>query len=240
MTTVPSASSDSSGASVPIWARLLAIPLVVVITLFGLWVAAGQISNDFAVSMVLGGVWLGIAFLIAVAIGLNWRPLAVPVIGTYLVTAGVVSIVLFASTFTDNTVDENIATAATPAASGGGPSGAAVDAGNTLVSRGDFVDGSHPGSGVASIIELEDGTNVLTFEDFETDNGPDLRVYLVSGTVDGGAIDGDFVDLAGLSGNIGNQQYELPPDLDPADYNAVSVWCRAFSVNFTNAELQPA
>lgn len=225
----------------PIWARLLAIPAVVAIMLLGLWLAAGQISNDFALSMVLGGVWFGIAFLIALAVGYVWRPLAIPVIGTYIVTAGVVTVVLFASTFTDNTVNEDIATAATPAAGGeGGAGGAGQNAGNMLVSRGDFVDGAHPGTGVASVIELEDGTNVLTFEDFETDNGPDLRVYLVDGTVNDGSIDGDFIDIGGLSGNIGNQQYELPADVDPSQYSTVSVWCRAFSVSFTMAELGPA
>ena len=47
---------------------------------------------------------------------------------------------------------------------------------------GSFVDRSHPGSGLAKV--LNDGTEqrFLRFEDFETDNGPDLFVYLTRAT----------------------------------------------------------
>jgi hypothetical protein len=41
-----------------------------------------------------------------------------------------------------------------------------------------------------------------------------------------------------LKGNQGNQNYELPADLDIAAYNSVTVWCQQFSVNFTTAPLQ--
>jgi hypothetical protein len=52
----------------------------------------------------------------------------------------------------------------------------------------------------------------LRFEGFETDNGPDLNVYLATGPPDGSP--GDFKDLGDLRGNIGDQNYEIPDDVD--------------------------
>ena len=46
-----------------------------------------------------------------------------------------------------------------------------------------------------------------------------------------------FVDLGALKGNIGDQNYDVPADLDLSRYRAVSIWCRRFSVNFGAAPL---
>ena len=46
-----------------------------------------------------------------------------------------------------------------------------------------------------------------------------------------------FVTLGALKGNQGDQNYELPADLDLAKYRAVTVWCRRFGVNFATAPL---
>jgi Electron transfer DM13 len=73
--------------------------------------------------------------------------------------------------------------------------------------------------------------------EFETDSGPDLRVYVSTTDPAAGGELGDFVDLGGLKGNKGNQQYTLPADLDLGRYSNVVIWCRAFSVGFTSASL---
>ena len=110
----------------------------------------------------------------------------------------------------------------------------------TLI-EGSFVDRSHPGSGLAKV--LNDGTEqrFLRFEDFETDNGPDLFVYLTRADAgaDAGAfgVDGDFVDLGRLKGNVGEQNYEIPIDVDLSEFDTVVVWCKRFSVAFTAADL---
>jgi len=49
-----------------------------------------------------------------------------------------------------------------------------------------------------------------------------------------------FVDLGVIKGNIGDQNYILPSDLDMSKYRAVSIWCKRFSVNFGAAALKPA
>lgn len=58
------------------------------------------------------------------------------------------------------------------------------------------------------------------------------RVYLATNTQAS-----DYIDLGPLKGNIGNQNYQLPLDIDLLKYNNVLVWCRAFSVLFGNAQL---
>ena len=49
-----------------------------------------------------------------------------------------------------------------------------------------------------------------------------------------------FVEVGALKGNIGDQNYELPSDLDLNKYRAVTIWCKRFSVNFATAPLNRA
>lgn len=118
--------------------------------------------------------------------------------------------------------------------------GGATPTVETLAS-GSFIAHDHPGEGTAQV--LSDGERaVLRFEDFETDNGPDLNVYLSTAEADGdpGLFDDDFIDLGDLKGNIGDQNYELPNDLDVGRYRSVVVWCVRFGVAFTAAPLDAA
>ncbi len=79
---------------------------------------------------------------------------------------------------------------------------------------------------------LNDGSEqrFLRFEDFDSDNGPDLKVYLR-------AADGEFHSLGDLKGNIGNQNYEIPPEVDLTVFNTVEIWCERFGVGFGSATL---
>jgi len=96
-------------------------------------------------------------------------------------------------------------------------------------------------SGEGQAIVLNDGSEqrFLRFENFSTDNGPDLRVYLSASDANGdsGAFDDDFVDLGVLKGNIGDQNYEIPVGVDLSVYDTVVVWCVRFSSPFTAADL---
>lgn len=118
-------------------------------------------------------------------------------------------------------------------------SAAAPGIGQVLAS-GDFHDVAHKGVGQATIYQLGGGQRVLRFTNFETSNGPDVRVYLIA-TKD--ASDSEtvrrsgFVEVGALKGNIGDQNYEISPDLDLNKYRAVTIWCKRFGVNFATAPL---
>jgi hypothetical protein len=100
---------------------------------------------------------------------------------------------------------------------------------------GEFVDAdeAHQGAGTATVYELEDGSEVLRLEDFEVTNGPDLHVVLVphDGSMD------NSINLGSLKGNIGDQNYEIPSDVDISEFGSVWIYCVAFSVNFATASL---
>jgi hypothetical protein len=115
---------------------------------------------------------------------------------------------------------------------------AAATTGPKLLAVGQLqrVDDLHRGMGPVSLIEL-DGKRFVRFEDVAIQNGPDLHVYLARGA--GGAYDGSRdLYLGALKATNGSFNYELPADARVADYRSVVVWCRAFSVLFTWADLK--
>ena len=122
----------------------------------------------------------------------------------------------------NNTVSENLSVATMSTSSN-----------KTLI--GNFVgagDGFHNAEGVAKIIQLADGTDILRLENFKATNGPDLYVYLSTDKTNA-----DIVNLGRLKGNIGNQNYLVPAGTDITKYNTALIWCRAFSVIFGSAQL---
>lgn len=111
-----------------------------------------------------------------------------------------------------------------------------------VVKRGMFrdADGFHRGEGSATLYRLADGSHTLRFEDFRVTNGPDLRVLLVAHPDPqgrGDVRDSANVELDRLKGNVGNQNYPLPPDVSPGDYESVVIYCRPFQVVFSVAPL---
>ena len=93
--------------------------------------------------------------------------------------------------------------------------------------------------GDAGIFRNPDGSQLLRFENFDIENGPDLEVYLVPGA-DQVSLPEGSIHLGPLKGNIGDQNYEIAPDVDLAVYDTVVVWCVRFSTAFTAADLIPA
>ncbi len=126
-------------------------------------------------------------------------------------------------------------TSTAPAASGSAGSSAPAAAGPVLLGAGQFVGlAGHDGTGDAGVFRLPEGGHVLRLENFDIDNGPDLRLYLVPGA-DRRDVGEGAVDLGKLRGNVGDQTYELRTGLDLVGPWTVLVWCEAFSVEFVGA-----
>jgi hypothetical protein len=106
---------------------------------------------------------------------------------------------------------------------------------------GSFHSVAHDTMGTAAVHELSDGKRVLRLTDFQTSNGPDVRVYLVAAA---DASDSDtvknagFVELGKLKGTEGAQNYDIPAEVDLNMYRAVTIWCARFGVNFGTAPLK--
>ncbi len=197
------------------WLRVLLAPVTAIVVLLGIWVAGGKVTDDFAVSMVLTGLWFVVVLAVSVAV---WRrrpalrlPVSAVAVGTFVVIGGALAFL----SMRDVTVNETVAT---------GPA----------LAQGSFVSLAHSTEGTARVVE-PGGSRVLTLTEFRTDPGPDLYVYVVpragAEDVEGGT------RIARLKGNVGNQQYALPDDLRLAGDATVLVWCRAFSVAFGAASL---
>ncbi|MFJ5829111.1 DM13 domain-containing protein [Streptomyces sp. NPDC093089] len=154
----------------------------------------------------------------------------------------------------DETVNEALPSAATPTgprtvptspSSSGAAAPSAMPAGPTTVAQGSFISHEHTTTGTVKIVRLADGTHTLRLEGLDTSNGPDLRVWLSDAPVKEGKAgwgvfdDGKYVNLAKLKGNKGDQNYQLPADLDLSAYTSVSIWCDRFDVSFGAAEIVP-
>lgn len=103
---------------------------------------------------------------------------------------------------------------------------------------GTFVSLDHPTAGTAEVLTGSDGARVLRLEDFTTDNGPDLFVYLSTAPADGSTpFDTEFVNLGDLKGNVGNLNYDIPAEVDLGRFATVVIWCRQFTSAFGAAGL---
>jgi hypothetical protein len=109
----------------------------------------------------------------------------------------------------------------------------------TELARGQFISREHGTTGVAIVLQLADGRRVLRLEDLDTSNGPALYVYLSQNPADGddSAFDDVAIDLGGLKGNIGDQNYDVPADADLRALRTVVIWCDRFDVAFGTADL---
>jgi len=101
---------------------------------------------------------------------------------------------------------------------------------STSFLMGEFVSDAHPTSGKAKV---NSDKTILTFENFKTDNGPKLLVYLATDTNST-----EYINLGDLKGLEGNFTYSIPAGTDLSTYNIVNIWCVDFSVNFGYAKLK--
>lgn len=99
------------------------------------------------------------------------------------------------------------------------------------LTEGSFSPRAHAGAGVAKIIARGD-LLTLELDKFSVERGPDLHVYLAT---DESA--SEYIDLGLLQKFNGYQIYTLPQDVDISSHDHVLIWCQAFGVLFSSAEL---
>jgi hypothetical protein len=186
------------------------------------------------------------------------RPLRIALIVTGLVAAAAGFLLFRPDTlFRDDVVDESLeeafnptTTTAAPAppsettlgSESGTPSTTTTPTtteppGPQAVLSGAFTGIDHRAMGTATVYE-QDGRYLLRFED-DTDiqNGPDLYVWVLPTDGYEAGVPGEFLDLGRLTGNVGGQNYELPPDFDPELHRTVLIWCLRFRTPFAAAPL---
>ena len=111
------------------------------------------------------------------------------------------------------------------------------------LAQGDLISHEHETSGQVYILELEDGSKVLRLENLNTSDGPQLEVWITDAPViegfDGWFVfdDGKYESLGDLKATEGNQNYELPDELELSHFSSVSIWCSRFAVSFGAAQL---
>lgn len=104
-------------------------------------------------------------------------------------------------------------------------------------------DTAHKGEGKATVLQSAGGVNLVRLTDFRVTNGPDLELLLVKAADPASSSDvktSEWVSLGPLKGNVGDQTYNVPDGVDPAEFGSVVVWCEQFGVLFSPAPLSPA
>lgn len=104
--------------------------------------------------------------------------------------------------------------------------------GQTLLFQGTFENAVHPTSGLVKVYEDKDKNRTLVFENFKTDAGPDLRIYLAE---DKSVT--NFIQVTNMVKN-GNSFVTIPMSANLQKQNHVLIWCKQFSVLFGSAKLK--
>ena len=133
-------------------------------------------------------------------------------------------------------IEEETSTTTPPTTTGGTTTGGTIitppqDA--TLLLQGTFTSGVHTTSGMVKVYEDKSKNRTLVFENFKTDGGPDLRVYLAEDK----AIT-NFIQITDKVNTNGSYTLSIPANVDLKKQTTVVIWCKAFSVLFGSASLK--
>ncbi len=103
----------------------------------------------------------------------------------------------------------------------------------TLLLSGTFTTGAHVTSGTVKVYEDKDKNRTLVFENFKTDPGPDLRLYMAEDK----AVT-NFIQITDKVTTSGNYSLMIPATVDLKKQTTVAIWCKSFSVLFGSATLK--
>lgn len=195
-------------------------------------------------AILLVGTWLALSGA-AIAFW-AWRHpgLRLASLGTWGLILVVSSVVGYWTGFRDRVVDESIVVAVAPAT--GAEREAALEGADAAERpaepRGPVelasgpVEGAdgHAAMGTATLIRDEGGSRVLTLSEFEVDPGIQVEVFLTRNSEDVS----DRIELGGLKGTKGNQQYKIPSGVDLGGYDTLILYCTPFTVRMAVAPLK--
>ena len=108
-----------------------------------------------------------------------------------------------------------------------------------VLAEGEFHDLEHTGAGQVKILANGKGQRVLQFIEFETAPGKELMVCLMplnDKQTPSKAKPSPYI-IAPLKEIMGDQSYNLPPNLELSTYKEVMIWSHSSGVNFTKAVL---
>lgn len=101
------------------------------------------------------------------------------------------------------------------------------------------VGGDYTGSGSVTVYRLDDGSRVLRFTQFSVTNGPGLVVLLSNNqNVHLTRNINMYVELGELQSTTGDQEYQIPAELDVEEYSVAVIYCKPFNAVFATASLQ--
>jgi Electron transfer DM13 len=101
-------------------------------------------------------------------------------------------------------------------------------------SLGTFTAGVHPTSGTVKVVvdKTDAKKKYLSFENFKTDAGPDLYIYLAEDKSAKG-----YVSVVKLD-KTGTFALDVPASADLTKQKYVLIWCQQFTVLFGSAKLE--
>ncbi len=100
------------------------------------------------------------------------------------------------------------------------------------IATGSFVSAVHASSGTVKVIKDAANKIYLVFDNFKTDGGPDLRIWISPNNSAN-----PYQEVGLLKATYGSFFYELNSSFNYTTNNRVLIWCKQFSVLFGYAVL---
>jgi Electron transfer DM13 len=107
-----------------------------------------------------------------------------------------------------------------------------ITTGLTTIYQGSFISGVHTVSGTVKLSTDAAGKKFLVFDNFKTDAGPDIRIYLSEDLTNK-----SFTEIASTVTN-GTYQLDVAATVDTEKKRKVLIWCKSYSVLFGSADLK--
>lgn len=105
----------------------------------------------------------------------------------------------------------------------------------------DWVPKVYDATGTWSIEEDDGRYKFVLGADFKTGYGPDVKVYLTKVKLEDiqnrDPVNEQGIFLGALQSFSGAQEYDLPADINLAEYNSIVIHCKRFSVVWNGVDL---